>query len=283
MKKFRANTSDLLIATDVAARGLDVQHVSHVVNYEVPSSAEAYVHRIGRTGRAGREGVAITLIEPREHRLLRNIEHQTRQKIEIAAVPTVADLRARRLELTRASLRETILAGGLDRFRVLVDSLAQEFDIMDVAAAAVKQADASDGGSEEEEIPVVALRADRPPKHERERAASGPARKGAAGAAPRTANGKGKRERITPDWDVARLYIGAGRLAKIRPADLVGAIVNEAGVDPRAIGAIQITERFSLVEVPDDIADGIIDTLRGSTIKGRRVPVRRDREPSRQG
>src|SRR5690242_12649237 len=117
MKKFRANTSDLLIATDVAARGLDVQHVSHVVNYEVPSSAEAYVHRIGRTGRAGREGVAITLIEPREHRLLRNIEYQTKQKIEIAAVPTVADLRARRLELTRASLRETILAGGLDRYR----------------------------------------------------------------------------------------------------------------------------------------------------------------------
>jgi ATP-dependent RNA helicase DeaD len=82
MKKFRANTADLLIATDVAARGLDVQHVSHVVNYDVPSAAEAYVHRIGRTGRAGREGVAMNLAEPREHRLLRNIEYQTKQKIE---------------------------------------------------------------------------------------------------------------------------------------------------------------------------------------------------------
>ena len=151
---------------------------------------------------------------------------------------------------------------------------------MDVAAAAVKQADTGEGGAEEEEIPVVALRAERPPKHERERGATSSAgRKAAPSAAAR--DGKGKRERITPDWDVARLYIGAGRQAKIRPADLVGAIVNEAGVDPRAIGAIQITERFSLVEVPDDIADGIIDTLRGSTIKGRRVPVRRDREPSR--
>lgn len=148
---------------------------------------------------------------------------------------------------------------------------------MDVAAAAVKQADAGDGGSDEEEIPVVALRTERPPRQERERAGStGASRKAAAGAPAR--NGKGKR--ITPDWDVARLYIGAGRLAKIRPADLVGAIVNEAGVDPRAIGAIQITERFSLVEVPDDIADGIVDTLRASTIKGRRVPVRRDREPA---
>lgn len=152
---------------------------------------------------------------------------------------------------------------------------------MDVAAAAVKQADASEGGTDEEEIPVVALRGERPPRQdrERERPGSGNGRKSATASPAR--NGKGKRERIVPEWDVARLYIGAGRQANIRPADLVGAIVNEAGVDPRAIGAIQITERFSLVEVPDEIADGIIDTLRGSTIKGRRVPVRRDREPGR--
>ena len=283
MKKFRANTADLLIATDVAARGLDVQHVSHVVNYDVPSAAEAYVHRIGRTGRAGREGVAITLAEPREHRLLRNIEYQTKQKIEIAAVPTVADLRARRLEMTRASLRETILAGGLDQFRVLVDSLAQEFDIMDVAAAAVKQADAREAAPEgEEEIPVVTLRTERPKRRDGERAPTPKA--GVRGRDGAKSAGRGKRgERITPEWDVARLYIGAGRQAKIRPADLVGAIVNEAGIDPRAIGAIQITERFSLVEVPEEIADGIIDTLRATTIKGKRVPVRRDREQGGAG
>jgi ATP-dependent RNA helicase DeaD len=273
MKRFRANTADLLVATDVAARGLDVQHVSHVVNYDVPSAAEAYVHRIGRTGRAGREGVAITLAEPREHRLLRNIEQQTRQKIEIAAVPTVADLRARRLELTRASLRETILAGDLDHFRVVVDTLAQEFDIMDVAAAAVKQADAHDGG-DEEEIPSVSLRHERPaPRSGRDR---GPGPKGHAERAERPK--RGKRGAITPEWNVARIYVGAGRKSKIRPADLVGAIVNEAGIDPRAIGAIQITDRFSLVEVPDEVADEIIGTLRAATIKGRRVPVRRDRE-----
>jgi ATP-dependent RNA helicase DeaD len=273
MKRFRANTADLLVATDVAARGLDVQHVSHVVNYDVPSAAEAYVHRIGRTGRAGREGVAITLAEPREHRLLRNIEQQTRQKIEIAAVPTVADLRARRLEMTRASLRETILSGDLDHFRVVVDSLAQEFDIMDVAAAAVKQADAREGG-EEEEIPTVTLRQERPaPRSGRDR---GPAPKGHAERAERPK--RGKRAAITPEWNVTRIYVGAGRKAKIRPADLVGAIVNEAGIDARAIGAIQITDRFSLVEVPEEVADEIIGTLRAATIKGRRVPVRRDRE-----
>ena len=282
MKKFRANTADLLIATDVAARGLDVEHVSHVVNYDVPTSAEGYVHRIGRTGRAGREGVAITLAEPREHRLLRNIEYLTKQKIDIATVPTVADLRARRIEMTKASLREMVLAGDLDHFRAVVDSLAQEFDIMDVAAAAVKMADAKDGASAEE-IPTVSLRPERPvSRHDRERAPTPKAGSRRHEAA--KAGGKsGGKKHITPEWDVARLYIGAGRNSNIRPADLVGAIVNEAGVDARAIGAIQITDRFSLVEVPDEIADGIIETLRATTIKGKRVPVRRDREQGGAG
>src|ERR671912_2292116 len=106
MNRVRAQKTDLLIATDVAARGLDIEHLSHVVNYDLPAAAESYVHRIGRTGRAGRTGTAITLAEPREHRLLKNIEAITRQKIEIANVPTVADLHAKRLELTRAALRE---------------------------------------------------------------------------------------------------------------------------------------------------------------------------------
>jgi ATP-dependent RNA helicase DeaD len=284
MKKFRANTADLLIATDVAARGLDVQHVSHVVNYDVPSAAEAYVHRIGRTGRAGREGVAITLAEPREHRLLRNIEHATKQKIEIATVPTVADLRARRLELTRASLRETILAGELDAFRVVVDSLSQEFDVMDVAAAAVKQAYDRDGGSTEEDIPTPTVRPER--THRTDRASSGDrpragretGREGRERDSGATRAKAARRERTSQDWQVARLYIGAGRKAKIRPGDLVGAIANEVGIDARAIGAIQIADRFSLVEVPEVEADSIIEALRATTIKGKKVPVRRDRD-----
>jgi len=261
MKKFRGNTADLLIATDVAARGLDVRHVSHVVNFDVPSAAEAYVHRIGRTGRAGGEGVAITLAEPREHRLLRNIERLTKQTIEMATVPTVADLRSRRLELARAMLRESILAGGLDAYRVVVESLAEEFDVMDIAAAAVKQSDVREKGGDEAEIPTVA-----PPRvsPKGKRVATGPARDRARG-------------RITPDWGVTRLYIGAGRRAGVRPGDLVGAIANEVGVDARAIGAIQIADTHSIVEVPDEIADEIVRALRATTIQGRRVPVRRDR------
>ncbi|MEO5762572.1 MAG: DbpA RNA binding domain-containing protein, partial [Vicinamibacteria bacterium] len=157
-----------------------------------------------------------------------------------------------------------------------VDSLAQEFDIMDVAAAAVKMVEARDG-VEAEEIPAVTIRPDRPASHHER----GPAPKFSKvkGDAPKP-SGKafGGKNRITPEWDVARLYIGAGRAANIRAGDLVGAIVNEAGVDPRAIGAIQITDRFSLVEVPAEIADSVIETLRATTIKGKRVPVRRDRE-----
>src|ERR687884_662063 len=109
MKRFREGAVELLVATDVAARGLDIEHVSHVINFDVPSAPEAYVHRIGRTGRAGREGVAITFAEPREHRLLRNVEQITRQRIPVHPVPTVVDLRTRRLELTRAALREALL------------------------------------------------------------------------------------------------------------------------------------------------------------------------------
>ena len=260
MKKFRAQTVELLVATDVAARGLDVQHVSHVVNYDVPSAVEAYVHRIGRTGRAGREGVAITLAEPREHRQLRNIEQFTRQRIEMATVPTVADLRARRLELARASLRETVLAGELDSYRVVVESLAREFDVLDVAAAAVKQAVARDQpeGGDDEEIPSV--------------------------AAPTKTLGRAREVRVAgkpkpsgePNGATARLYVGAGRKAKMRPADLVGAITGEAGIDAKAIGTIQIADRFSLVEVPEELADGIITALRAATIKGKKIQVRRD-------
>src|SRR5206468_4390841 len=106
MQRFREGTTELLIATDVAARGLDIEHLSHVVNYDVPSAPDAYIHRIGRTGRAGRDGVAITLAEPREHRLLKTIERATGHRIGVEKVPTLDDLRARRIELTRAALAE---------------------------------------------------------------------------------------------------------------------------------------------------------------------------------
>jgi len=297
MRRVRSGATDLLVATDVAARGLDVEHVSHVVNYDVPSAPESYVHRIGRTGRAGREGVAITLVEPREHRLVRNIEHVTKQKIEVATVPTVADLRARRLELTRGALEEALLEGedSLETYRVVVNALAGEYDVVDIAAAAVKLAEEGRrdrDAADEQEIPQAQVRersrpgrdeprrqgyADRPDRGTRfgrERAGrpDRDARESRGEHAPRRARGRQN------EFDVTRVYVGAGRKAGIRPADLVGAIANEARIDSRSIGAIEIADRFSLVEVPESMADQVIDALRGTTIKGKRVAVRRDRD-----
>src|SRR6266850_1910466 len=243
MNRFRTGKADLLIATDVAARGLDVAQLSHVFNYDLPSAPDAYVHRIGRTGRAGREGTAITLMEPRAHRHVRTIESVTRQKIEVRQLPTVADLRAKRLELTRASLRERLLQGDLDDVRAVIESLAEEFDVVDVAAAAVKLAQAAADGGREIEIPEP------PPS--------------------RLPRGRD---------DTARIFFGAGRQAGIRPADLVGAITGEAGIASRELGAIQIADGFSLVEVPQDRADDIVAAMKKATLRGHKVPVRRDRE-----
>lgn len=156
MKKLRAGAADLIIATDVAARGLDIEQLSHVFNYDVPSAPESYIHRTGRVGRAGREGIAITLAEPRELWQLRNIEKITRQKIEFATLPTTADLQAKRLEVTRTALQETLLEGGLDPFRVVVESLGHDHDIVDIALAAVKMAHTAGGNAaeEHEDIPT---------------------------------------------------------------------------------------------------------------------------------
>jgi ATP-dependent RNA helicase DeaD len=277
MKRVRTGAVDLLVATDVAARGLDVEQLSHVVNFNVPASPESYVHRIGRTGRAGRAGVAITLAEPREHRLLRNIEQLTRQKIDVATVPTPMDVRARRLDLTRGTLRTLLEEGDLDSYRVVSDALASEFDPLDVAAAAVKLAHRSlqaDAAQDEEHIPSLDPRAPRAPQGKSERGSSRDAPPAARGASRPTARPAAR------GGAMVRIYVGAGRLAGLRPSDLVGAIANEAGVSSREIGAIEIEDRYALVEVSDQIADEAINALRGTSLRGQRVVVRRD-QPKR--
>lgn len=255
MKRTRGGTVDVLVATDVAARGLDIEQITHVVNFNVPESPAAYVHRIGRTGRAGREGVAITFAEPREHRLLKSIEQLTKQRIELAQLPTLLDVRAKKLEVTRGAIREAIVAGDLDSYRVVVEALSGEFDVIDIAAAAVKMAhggsggDGGDGGSggADVDIPEAPM-----PKGVRR-----------PGGSRRTAG-------------MAKIFIGAGRKAKMRPADLVGAIANEAGLEAKDIGAIKIDDRYSLVEIPEELVDQVIAALRATTIKGKKQTVRRD-------
>jgi len=260
MKRFRAKGSDLLIATDVAARGLDVKHVTHVVNYDVPWESESYIHRIGRTGRMGREGVAITLAEPREHRLIRNIEAATKQKIEIGVVPTVADLRTRQLEQLRDQVASVLQGEELDRYRPIVEQLAEEHDLMDIAAAAIRLAARKvEGAGEPDEIPNMTTRGG-----DRDAHTPRPARQGRREFAGKV-GGK-----------VAKIYVGAGRKLKIRPGDIVGAIAGEAGLGIAEIGAVTIGDRHSIVEVPEDKVDHIIRALSASTIKGKKVRVRRD-------
>jgi ATP-dependent RNA helicase DeaD len=264
MGRMHAGSLDLLVATDVAARGLDIDQLTHVVNFDVPSAPDSYVHRIGRVGRAGREGSAITLAEPREHKMLKAIERATGRPIAIEKLPTVADLKARRLELTRDALRQIVLKDDLDGFRAVVEPLGDEFGIYEVALAAVKLAsDASGTPRDEEELPEVdlALLDDRGP---RRKTADRGQRRGRPGAAGTT-----------------RLFVGTGRSSGVQPKDLVGVIASKSYLSGRDIGTIEIADRFSLVEVPETAADDVVAALRQVSIKGRKTTVRRERYSAR--
>ena len=271
MSRLRSQAIDLLVATDVAARGLDIGQLTHVVNYDVPSAPESYVHRIGRVGRAGREGTAITLVEPREHRMLKTIERSTGQPIRVEKLPAIADLRARRLAVVRAALSESLLKDDdLDRFRAVVEPLGAEFDLFEVALAAVKLAHGMSGTPhDEEDLPEAEL----PSTDDRnDRKASGRAQRRPAGRAQR---------RRPATAGTTRLFVGTGRSAGVRPQDLVGAITGESHLSGQDIGAIEIADRFSLVEVPESAADDVVAALRQASIKGKRATVRRERYPAR--
>ena len=263
MRRARAGQVDAIVATDVAARGIDLENLTHVVNYGIPASYETYVHRIGRTGRAGRTGTAITILEPREHRHLRNIERITKARIEIRSVPSADDVAARRLEQTKAAMTEILEAGELDRWRVIVEQLCEENDPFDVAAAALRLAEEAEGRTDDDtDIPAFApferRRNDRGERGERR-------------------NDRPRRERSSePEPGMTRLFFGAGRDAGVRPADVVGAVANEAGINSRSIGAIDIAERFTIVEVESELAEQVVNALQGIRYKGRNVTVKLD-------
>jgi ATP-dependent RNA helicase DeaD len=257
MGRLRGGRLDLLVATDVAARGLDVEQLTHVVNYDVPSAPETYVHRIGRVGRAGREGTAITLVEPREHKMLKAVERTTGRPIALEKLPSVADLRARRLELTRDALREILLKDDLDAFTAVVEPLADEFDPVKVALAAVKLAHETSGTTrDEEDLPEVELA----PAEDRRKVA-----------------GRGQRRARSATGHTTRLFVGTGRSSGVQPQDLVAVIARKSYLSGRDIGAIEIADRFSLVEVPESAADDVVAALRQVSIKGRKAIVRRER------
>ncbi|HSL74868.1 MAG TPA: DEAD/DEAH box helicase [Ilumatobacteraceae bacterium] len=270
MARLRDGTAELLVATDVAARGLDVDTLTHVVNYDVPSAAESYVHRIGRVGRAGREGVAITLAEPRERRGLENIERLTKQKFEIARVPTVSDLRERQIELTVAAVREALAAVDLEDFNVVLHALAGEDSDRNIALAAIKLVHESRGATIDElEIPDASDRLRGKPsdgaKKFDKKAPRNTGEKDRSGSKGQRSGGAG----------TAFVHVSLGRKAGVRPGDLVGAIANETGLVGREIGPIRIAEAYSVVGVPEASVDHVINTMQSTTMRGKRARVRR--------
>ena len=266
MARVRNRTAELLVATDVAARGLDIDQLTHVVNYDVPAAPESYVHRIGRVGRAGRLGVAITLAEPREQRLLANIERLTRHKIAIEKVPTVADLRARQMAQTRTTLTEALAADDLGDYAAVIDTLVEHHDLRSIALAAVKLAHEASGATmDEQEIPDMAHRLER---DARDGVRPPP---GVRGPGARAGGGDGGSRYSGP---TVRVYIGVGRRDGIRPQDLVGAIANQTELTGREIGPISISDRFATVGVPESAADEVMSALKRTTLKGKKTTIR---------
>jgi ATP-dependent RNA helicase DeaD len=279
VERLRAGRTELLVATDVAARGLDIDLLTHVVNHDVPQTPEAYVHRIGRVGRAGREGVAITLVPPAKRYLLGAVERLTAQKITVSAVPSLADLRAARLARIKAELASVLDraddAGDVDAVRAMLTELAADHDPLAVAVAAVRLAqDAAGDAADEEELPLISAN---PPVRGSTRAARGTRPERGPGWE-RGARGRERGSGSPPKTGIARLFVAAGRAAGVRPQDIVGALANESRLSGRDIGSIQIHERHALVEVPEAAAEDVLRELRGATmLKGRRANVRRDR------
>jgi ATP-dependent RNA helicase DeaD len=306
MRKARGQAVDVVVATDVAARGIDIDHLSHVVNFDVPPAPETYVHRIGRTGRAGREGTAITIATPREGRMMRNIESLTKQRFEMADVPTPDQVRTRRLDRLKSELAKVVEAGELEPYLSTIRSM--ELDPIELAAAAMKslhEARRGDHAAEDDvKVPGYEDRSgppkDRRPARESESGSPRPERspgwkkktpersgwtqrfndEPAPDRAPRrdrgdrADRGPDRGDRRAPEF--VRLFVGGGKRMGMRPNDIVGAIANEANVNPRSLGGIEIDEMSSFVEVPAHEADHIIQVLRKATLRGRKVKVSRD-------
>ncbi len=269
MARLRDGTAELLVATDVAARGLDVDTLTHVVNYDVPSAAESYVHRIGRVGRAGREGTAITLAEPRERRQLENIERLTRQTITVAKVPSVADLRSRQIELTVAQVRESLSSPDLEDYNSILHALAGEDSDRNIALAAIKIVHAERGALlDEREIPDASERPRSTGKYDdgKKRGKFEKSGKYDKGAKPGARQSNG---------DTEFVYVSLGRKGGVRPGDLVGAIANETGLSGREIGPIRITDNYSVVGVPASAVDNVVSAMGNTVMRGKKAKVRR--------
>jgi ATP-dependent RNA helicase DeaD len=281
LKRFKGGALKILIATDVAARGLHVENLSHVINYDLPVSPEPYVHRIGRTGRAGREGVALSLLDPRELRLLKNIERTTRTRIPQEPLPGAEVLRERRESVLAELVKTALEPATAEKMKRLFAQLSEGGAVPELVAQAAlvvameRLFPPTEGDDVDFEVKKAAPRrtgeeasADRAPPR-----ASAPRRSATSAERPPREDGP----RRPPMTDGVWLFVTLGKRAGLRPQDLVGAIANEAGVSSNQIGQIEIADENSRVEVPRELAPQIISVLKKSTLRGRRFNIDLDR------
>lgn len=284
INRLKMGKLDIVVATDVAARGIDVDRISLVVNYDIPYDTESYVHRIGRTGRAGRSGNAILFITPREKRMLKTIERATRQPIEAMELPTAEVISAKRVAAFKEKVKSVISCGELDKFRELVESMiaekspepaegdsasAEPISAIDIAAAAIKMYQKKQPLFPE--LPPLDS-----PRERRERGG-----RDAGDAMPRE-----RRERKEGangiEEGFLRYYLAVGRLDHVSPKDIVGAIAGEGNISSSLIGRIKLFNKFSTVELPDSLSQEVLEHLSEMTIRGNdaRFRVMTDEPPT---
>ncbi len=257
--RLKQGSLDILVATDVAARGLDVERISHVVNYDIPYDTEAYIHRIGRTGRAGRQGDAILFVAPRERRMLHTIERATRQKIEPLELPSTEMVNNKRIADFKQGISDTLAAGELDFMQGLLEQYQQEHDVpaLEIAAALAK---ISIGDRQ------LLLK---PEKRKPARSKTDPKK--------RKERGKSRQAKpqASPARGMERYRIEVGYQHDVKPGNIVGAIANEAGLDARHIGHIDIHTEFSLVDLPTGMPKEVFQGLRKAWVCGQRLNISR--------
>ena len=270
MNSFRTGRTEILVATDVAARGIDVDDVEAVFNYDIPQDDEYYVHRIGRTGRAGREGIAFSLAVGKEVYKLRDIQRYCRTRILPQAIPSLNDITAIKAEKILEQVKEVMEETDLTRMVHLVEQkvLEEDYTTLDVAAALLKLA----MGEENEDIadsgrPARSLDdLDRYGYGRREGRGS---RDGGQGAGRRGRNGgRGRREGAA---GMARLFLNIGKDQNVRPADILGAIAGESGISGKMVGSIDMYDKYTFVEVPEDAAEQVMNAMARAKIRGRNV------------
>ena len=258
--KLKSGKLDILVATDVAARGLDVERISHVVNYDIPHDTEAYVHRIGRTGRAGREGDAILFVAPREKRMLQAIERATRQPIELMQLPSTDAVNNRRIERFKQRILDALDDQELDLFKDLLSQFQREHgvDTLDIAAALAKQVQ----GNAPFLLSAKPEPAHAKSRHDKSRASTGKNE---------NADGDVESRQHKLEKGMDRFRIEVGHDHKVKPANIVGAIANEAEIDSRYIGRIDIYEDYSLVDLPENMPAELLRELGQVRVAGRKL------------